>query len=71
MDADTDWDKIADVVEKWAKEHTEPQYPTWMKWLALEGVTDACGFHFQYKAYQPIPADIAEKLGLKPKEAKD
>lgn len=43
----------------WAKEHPEPLYPTWGKWLAEYGIVLA----------DSIPADIAEKLGLKPKEA--
>ena len=62
-------EQFVEAVTKWAAEHPEPQYPTWIKWLVAEGVTDAGGFRFHHKAYQPIPAEIAEKLGLKPKGA--
>ena len=55
----------------WAAEHPVV-YPTWSEWLMSIGVIsglfpkgaiDALG-----NLKQPIPADIAEKLGLRPKE---
>lgn len=73
-----------DVVMSWAAEHPEPVYPTWLEWLKSMGVIpymmsmvvgrdDEGNFihgHVDIKenALKPIPADIAEKLGLKPKE---
>ena len=44
---------------EWAEAHPEPEYPTWVEWFNSMGGVD-CG--------EPIPADIAEKLGIKPKE---
>lgn len=58
----------------WAAEHPEPVYPTWGEWLMSIGVIsglfpngaiDALG-----NLKQPIPADLAEKLGIEPKEVK-
>ena len=45
----------------WASAHPEPQYPTWVEWFNSMGGVD-CG--------ERIPADIAEKLGIKPKEGR-
>lgn len=77
------------IVMQWAKEHPEPQYPTWEEWQQehfrdganmirpCEFMSRADAHCFDYMdtygcrdcANQPIPADIAEKLGVKPKEA--
>lgn len=46
----------------------EPVYPTWIDVLILYGVTDETGYNYLDSAYNPIPADIAEKLGIEPKE---
>lgn len=78
---------IEEYVTKWAKEHPEPQYPTWEEWLkATFNTTNAFGFHpctfvngrmcdisecsgktCKVCREQPIPAGIAEKLGIRPK----
>ena len=67
-------------VMEWAEEHPEPVYPTWAEWLAENGVfgpfkdikTDFSEIEILYKMrdmmFKPIPADIAEKLGIQPKE---
>lgn len=52
----------------WAAEHPEPVYPTWIDVLILYGVTDETGYNYLDSAYNHIPADIAEKLGIEPKE---
>lgn len=73
----------ADAVMAWAAEHPEPKYPTWIEWLEEIGVagrlpsvepvfTENQEFYlrklgFTPKAHIPIPADLAEKLGLEPK----
>lgn len=44
----------------WAAKHPEPKYPTWGAWL-----TEKYGWNNAYGT--PIPADIAEKLGIEPK----
>lgn len=46
------------TVMAWAAEHKEPVYPTWWDWLAAGGLDPD----------DPIPADIAQKLGIEPKE---
>ena len=72
--ADVDWDKIASVVEAWAKENPEPIYPTWEMYLAermtadmQDGKTHNPQSVEEYMRQTSIPADIAEKLGLEPK----
>lgn len=69
------------IIMKWAAEHPEPVYPSWIDWLMSEGViptnymvansTDsgvrAGTFYVTSKAFEPIPVDIAQKLGLQPK----
>lgn len=71
--ANIDWDKIASIVETWAAKNPEPVYPTWYEyvWSQLtkkEPISD----HdlATWMENNRIPADIAEKLGLKPKERK-
>ena len=70
---------IERVVTAWAAEHPEPVYPTWGEWLEMQDVVGVDGY-FETEAgdlpmyrtrrdiWQPIPADIAEKLGIEPKE---
>ncbi len=65
---------IADIernVMQWAADHPEPVYPTWWSWLINEGVIEKGSTYtgaFDQLKTKSIPADIAEKLGLKPKE---
>ena len=64
------------IIMQWAAEHPEPEYPTWGEWLCDNGVMlnvqtscDPVPVYISGIGYsQPIPADIAQKLGLKPKE---
>ena len=55
-------------ISAWAAEHPEPVYPTWIDVMKMYGVTDETGYCYLDSAYKPIPADIAEKLGIEPKE---
>lgn len=79
------------TVMQWAKEHPEPQYPTWKEWKE-ENFPDApvgltpCSFMSRERQGKimgeeecvflncadcmntSIPADIAKKLGIRPKE---
>lgn len=71
-----------DVTEKtvmsWVAEHPEPVYPTWGEWFAERGdliklwrnirVCSAHGAGVIGFLYTTIPADIAQKLGIEPKE---
>ena len=61
---------IADIeknVMQWAAEHPEPVYPTWGEWLNTYGVVSD-NFFSNAKMLDPIPADLAQKLGVEPKE---
>ena len=71
------------VIEQYAAEHSEPQYPTWKEWskqMFPKAMLPIRPCEFEdisvcvYKSCdecrgRPIPSDIAEKLGIKPKEA--
>ena len=77
---------IESIVMQWAAEHPEPVYPTWREWQNStfpDAHTPIRPCEFESKRrfkcdgktcyeckLEPIPADIAEKLGIKPKEAK-
>ena len=68
-------DYIANIekeVMAWAAEHPAPVYPTWGEWLMSIGVINGVHPHGAIDALgnlkQPIPADIAQKLGIEPKE---
>lgn len=68
------------VIVKWAAENSAPVYPMWCEWLADKGVVDVARMPVDYyggivteikpsgKMYEHIPADIAQRLGLQPKE---
>ena len=74
---------IEEYVTKWAKEHPEPQYPTWYEWIQKEfpngtasyicprifdkNTPARCNLKCDDCYRSPIPAEIAEKLGVKPK----
>lgn len=61
-------DSVEDTVMSWAEEHPEPVYPTWFEWLMEIGVVSPERKYYHDWLLKPIPADIAEKLGVKPKE---
>ena len=69
---------FANAVMSWAAKHPEPVYPTFAEWLNSIGVTisdrpfpapniPVYVFQVNAKMFDPIPADIAEKLGIEPK----
>ena len=82
--SEMDCEEVERRVMQWAQEHPEPVYPTWREWqnsmfpdavryiLPCEfGSKDRfkCNEKRCYECIvEPIPADIAEKLGIKPKE---
>lgn len=55
------------IIMEWAAEHPEPVFPTWYEYLS-DYYRAAFG-DMAVIARQPIPADIAQKLGIEPKEA--
>ena len=69
---------IADIVNNsiefekrvmlWAAEHPEPVYPTWAEYLTSIGVYPKGWKMYQMPLKSEIPTDIAQKLGLEPKE---
>ena len=75
---DDKYDVVERIIMDWAAEHPEPRYPTWNEWYQ-ECLPDAplkCRRAFMYTSCgtracdaclsEPIPADIAQKLGIKP-----
>lgn len=70
------------IVMRWAAEHPEPRYPMWKEWQKVNfpnashdifPCSFGAGAEFDCDEYEccecrgrPIPADIAEKLGIKP-----
>lgn len=75
MDIATDYNEIAEIVMKWAKENPELEYPTWGDWIVEMGLAKwvdeddpfSATLRPTFKMCTKIPADIAEKLGIKPK----
>ena len=77
-----DWEMLEHAVMSWAAENPEPVYPRWVDWLMEQGIIpDAYAvehstepgvrvarFFVTIKGFEPIPADIAQKLGIEPKE---
>ena len=69
-------EKLEKKIEKWAEEHPEPVYPTWLAWLANNGVVpielppDVAIVVTEIGLLKQIPACIAEKYGIQPKEDK-
>ena len=66
---------IEETVMSWAAEHPEPVYPTWMEWLTDVGAIpkaiswDEPLVEAVYDAIQNnIPTNLAQKLGIEPKE---
>lgn len=66
------------LVMAWAAEHPEPVYETWGDWfveqaMLIEGYQHATSdawmaARFRKIMHTPIPDDIAQKLGIEPKE---
>jgi hypothetical protein len=65
-----DWNHVEEVVTAWAAEHPEPVYPTWVEYFRKIGIAPEDQKAFHSWLMQPIPADIAQKLGIEPKEDK-
>ena len=66
-EGEMDYAKVEKTVTDWAAENPVPVYPTWIEWFQRQvwkKGTDASPMFL----YDPIPADIAEKLGIEPME---
>ena len=58
-------------ITTWAAEHPEPVYPSMAKYLEQFGIIirrDGAVEADFFKAHEPMDADIAQKLGIEPKE---
>ena len=55
-----------DIVMAWAAEHPDPVYPTWGQYFRRYYGLEYCKGHEML--LENIPADIAQKLGIEPKE---
>ena len=62
---------LEEVVMSWAEKHPKPVYPTWVEWLREIGIVPSEQKCFHDWLLTPIPTDIAQKLGIEPKEAQD
>ena len=60
--------KAEEVIMSWAAKNPEPVYPTWEEYLRNVGVIPTDQDIIQTFLKTHIPADIAQKLGIKPKE---
>ena len=73
-DSEPDTAEVERVVMSWAAEHPEPVYPSWYAWLAnmnvvpIELPPDEAILATDIGLLKKIPADIAQKLGIQPKE---
>ena len=59
------------IITDWAAKNPEPVYPTWREWLISIGVIGQMSTHSVIAdtlSMTPIPADIAQKLGIESKE---
>lgn len=56
-------DRAEKIITKWAAENPEPIYATWR-----EVIEDITGIMMIDVVDDPVPADVAKKLGLNPKE---
>ena len=66
------------VIMAWATKHPEPVYPTWWTYMCMIGVIpDMLGdktlgeVTIESLMHAHIPADIAQKLDIEPKEVRD
>ena len=68
---DLDIKTIEDKVMNWAKSHPEPVYPTWLEFVQCELAHNEPQSSNDLVAWMDnthIPADIAQKLEIEPKE---
>lgn len=72
--SDLEFKKFEDALMAWAAEHPEPIYPTWVEYLVEIGIIpheirlETADALMDTHLLKPIPADIAQNLGLRPKE---
>ena len=69
---ETGFVNIEKAIMTWAAEHPEPVYETWLEFIKRyeTGKPKSDNDFIYWMGTTPIPADIAERLGLEPKEIK-
>jgi len=76
-DSHVDYADVEKNVTAWAAEHPEPKYPTWWEWLENMGIVSKAKSEYSEifdticvgtRMFDSIPADLAQKLGIEPKE---
>lgn len=62
--------EFQEIGRQWAAEHPEPVYPTWFEYLYAISNPDYFDLTelYTWMRHTPIPADIAQKLEIEPKE---
>lgn len=70
-EGEMDYVKLEKAVTDWVAEHPEPKCPTWGEYLCNIGLIGDCteSEDVLLRLFNNvIPADIAQKLGIEPKE---
>lgn len=68
---DREIEDAAKAIAQWAAEHPEPKFPTWREWLTEIGaIHEDCSDYGvgSLLRQKSVPAGIAQKLGIEPKE---
>ena len=68
--------KAEETIMSWAEDHPEPVYPTWYEFMRenkiIPDVLEDCGDYYKtigkWLVKATIKQDIAQKLGIEPKE---
>ena len=58
---------VEPIIQKWAAEHPEPVYPSWVEWFRQMKMIPPEQKCFHTWLLEPMPADIAQKLGIEPR----
>lgn len=68
-DTGKSFDDMKKTIDKWAEDHPEPVYETWLEFIKRfeTGKLKSEQDFIYWMGTTPIPADIAEKLGVQPK----
>ena len=69
-EGEMDYAKVEKAVTDWVAKNPEPVYPTWEQFIAIMYLRNRIKYHNikEWEINEHIPAEIAQKLGLEPKE---
>ena len=68
---DVEIETLEELIMNWVEEHPEPVYPTWFEFAFCQLAHRKLMSDHDLVTWMdntPIPAEIAQKLGLKPRE---